>query len=93
MDSIKDIVPKVVKNISEQKPEAQDDVLNTWQHSVDKKTFEHTRVVGIKKGKLLVFTDSPVRLFDLTLQRAKILKQMQEKIPELQEIVFRIGKV
>lgn len=93
MDSIKDIVPQVVKNISEQKPNAHDDVLGAWQRSVDKKTFDHTRVIGIKNGKLLVFTDSPVRLFDLTLQRAKILKQIQEKIPELQEIAFKIGRV
>lgn len=93
MDSIKDIVNQVVKDISEQKPQKQDDVLGAWEQCVGKKTVQHTHVVGVKNGKLLVLTDSPVRLFDLTLQKIKILKQMQERVPELTEISFRIGKV
>ena len=93
MDQIKDILQQVVKNISEQKPQQQDDVQGAWQQSVDKKTLQHTRIVGVKNGKLLVLTDSPVRLFDLTLQKIKILKQLQEHVPELTEISFRMGKV
>jgi hypothetical protein len=93
MDQIKDIVYQVVKDISEQKPQNQNDLQEAWKQSVDKKTVQYTHIVGIKNGKLLIFTDSPVRLFDLSLKKTKILKQMQEKFPELTEISFRIGKV
>jgi len=93
MDQIKDIVHQVVKNISEQKPKNENDIQGVWEQIVGKKTVQHTQIVGIKNGKLLILVDSPVRIFDLTLQKTKILKQMQEKFPELTEISFRIGKV
>ena len=93
MDQIKDILQQVVKNISGQKPQKENDLQGLWEQAVDKKTAQHTHIFGIKKGRLLIFTDSPVRLFDLSLRKVRILKQMQEKLPDLLDISFKIGKV
>ncbi|MCX5681614.1 MAG: DUF721 domain-containing protein [Candidatus Omnitrophica bacterium] len=93
MDPIKDILQQVVKNLSEQKPRKEEDLQGLWEQVVGKKAAQHTHIFGIKNGRLLIFTDSPVRLFDLSLQKIKILKQMQEKIPEITEMSFKIGKV
>jgi predicted nucleic acid-binding Zn ribbon protein len=93
MDQIKDILQQVVKNISEHKVPEVDNLQSTWEHAVGKKTAQHTHIVGTKKGTLLVLADSPVRIFDLTLHKARILKQLQEQLPEILEISFKIGKV
>jgi predicted nucleic acid-binding Zn ribbon protein len=92
MDLIKDIVQQVVKNISEQKTPQEDNIQTAWEQAAGKKTAQHTHVAGVRKGNLLVLTDSPVRLFDLTLHKARILKQLQEHLPEIVEISFKIGK-
>ncbi len=93
MEQIKDILKQVVQSISDQKPQQEQNIQALWQKAVDQKTVQHTRLVGIKKGKLLVFVDSPVRVFDLTLHKKAILYKMQEGLPEISEITFKIGKV
>ncbi len=93
MEQIKDILKQVVRNISDQPTQQEQNIQTIWQKAVDQKTAQHTRLVGIKKGKLLVFVDSPVRVFDLTLHKNKILHKMQECFPEILEITFKIGKV
>jgi predicted nucleic acid-binding Zn ribbon protein len=93
MEQIKDILNQVVKNISDQKPQQEQDIQKAWEAAVNKKTAQHTHLVGVKKGKLLIFVDSPVRVFELTLHKNQILKKMQQQIPELLDITFKIGKV
>jgi len=93
MEQIKDILNQVVKNISDQKPQQEQDIQKAWEEAVNKKTVQHTHLVGVKKGKLLIFVDSPVRVFELTLHKNQILKKMQQQIPELLDITFKIGKV
>jgi len=92
MDNIKEIIQLVVKNISEQRPQKEKDIQSAWEEAVGKKTAQATHIIGVKEGRLLVATDSPTRLFDLTLHKKKFLKQMQEKWPELRDISFKIGK-
>ncbi len=93
MDSIKNIVQHVVKNISEKKPETELKIQRVWQHILDHKAQQHTRLVGIKEGMLLVFVDSPVWLFQLNLQKRKIVKDIQQEAPEIKDVCLKIGKV
>ncbi|MFA6378211.1 MAG: DciA family protein [Candidatus Omnitrophota bacterium] len=93
MENIKDIVHSVVKNISEQRPHKENDLQVLWEQAAGTKTAKATHIVGMKEGRLLVVTDSPARLFDLTLHKKKLLKNMQEKWSELKDISFKIGKV
>jgi len=92
MENIKEIIHLVVKNISEKKPQKQSDVHSAWEQVAGKKTAKGTHLVGMKDGRLLIVTESPARLFDLTLQKKKLLKQMQEILPEVCDISFKIGK-
>lgn len=93
MEQIKDILNQVVKNISGQKPQQEQNIQEVWEGAVNKKTAQHTHLVGIKKGKLLIFVDSPARVYDLTLHKKTILKKMQHQLPELLDMTFKIGKV
>jgi hypothetical protein len=92
MENIKDIVHLVVKNISEQRPPKENDLQALWEQVAGKKTAKGTHLVGIKEGRLLVATDSPTRLFDLTLHKKNLLMQLQKVLPELKDISFKIGK-
>ncbi len=82
----------MVKNISKQRPQNKSDLHVVWEQVAGKKTAKATRIVGIKEGRLLIVTDSPVRLFDLTLHKQALLRTMQEQLPEISDISFKIGK-
>jgi len=92
MDNIKEIVQLVVKNIADQQPQKEKDIQRVWEEVAGKKTAQATHIVGIKHGKLLIVTDSSIRLFDLTLHKRKFLNKLQEEWPELSDISFKIGK-
>lgn len=93
MDPIKDIISKVIANISSGKPEVHDKIQRIWENMLDQKARQHASIVGLQKGKLVVNVDSPAWLFQLNLQKRKVLEKFKEEIPELSYIHFKIGKV
>ena len=93
MEQIKEILSKVMTNISLGKPEIQNKIQKIWHAVFDEKTSKHTAIVGLQKGKLIVHVDSPAWLFQMNLQKRKILEKLKEEIPELSLIQFKIGKV
>lgn len=92
MDNIKEIIQLVVKNIADQQPQKEKDIQRAWEDAAGKKTAQATHIVGIKDGRLLIMTDSSIRLFDLTLHKKRFLSKLQEQWPELSDISFKIGK-
>ncbi len=93
MDPIKDIISTVIANMSSGKPEVHDKIQRIWQNMFDEKTRRHASIIGLQKGKLVVNVDSPAWLFQMNLQRRKVLAKLKEEIPELSYIHFKIGKV
>jgi hypothetical protein len=93
MEQIKDIVLKVITNISSGRPEVHNKIQRIWQNVFDKKTASHTSIVGLQKGTLVVHVDSPAWLFQMNLQKRKALERLRAEIPELSHIRFKIGKV
>ncbi len=93
MDQIKDIIPEIIKTISEHKPQKETKIQRVWENLFEGKIVKHTNIFGIKDGKLMVHVDSPVWLFRLNSQKYKILKEIKEETPEIEDIRFIIGKV
>ena len=93
MEQIKDIILNVIGNISSGKPEVHNKLQRIWQNFFDKKTLEHTAIVGLRKGELVVHVDSPAWLFQMNLQKRKTLEKLQTEFPELSKIRFKLGKV
>ncbi len=79
--------------MSSGRPEMQNKIQRLWQNILEKKIIQHTKIIGLQKGKLVVHVDSPAWLFQMNLQRRKVLEKMKEGIPELSHIHFKIGKV
>ncbi len=93
MEQIKDIIPQVINHIAQKKPEVQNKIQRLWQGISNGKAAKHTSVVNLQKGTLTVHVDSPAWLFQMNLQKRKILEHLKEEIPELTQIYFKIGKV
>jgi len=93
MEKIKNIIPEVVKTLSRKEPQEETKIQRVWDNLLDGKVKKHTKLFGIKEGKIMVCVDSPAWMFHLNLKKNKLLKEIKEEIPELTEICFKIGKV
>ena len=93
MDEIKAIIPQVVKTLSERKISEQEKLQDLWKNLSQGKTAKHTLLSGMRDGKLLVYVDSPAWLFQMSLQKKKILEKIQSEFIEISDIIFKIGKV
>lgn len=63
-----------------------------WQDILEKQQLGHARLGGQRDGNLLVFVDSPARAYHLRMSKAKILKQIREKIPTIKDITFKVSE-
>ncbi len=93
MDQIKDIIQNVIGKISSEGFKDQTKIYEIWQKIVGEAGIKHTCISGLKDKTLLVLVDSSAWLFQMSLQRKKILEQIQKEKLEIQKIVFKIGKV
>ncbi len=93
MEQIKDIISQVIANISSGRPEVHNKIQRIWQNILDKKALQHTAIVGLHKGQLVIHVDSPAWLFQMNFQKRKVLEKLKTEIPELSHIHFKIGKV
>jgi len=92
MDSIKDIIPQVVEKMARQRAGEQGALEQAWQDVLEKHDLKHVRLVGPRDGNLLVSVDSPARAYHLRMRKARILKQLQEKIPGIKDITFKVSE-
>ncbi len=93
MEPIKDIIPQVIANISQKKPETQEKIQRLWYSMVGEQAKEHTAMAEFKDKRLTVHVDSPAWLFQMNVKKRKILERLKEEWPDLQNIHFKIGKV
>ncbi len=93
MEEIKNVLSKVLSDISLGRPDVQAKIQHIWQNAFDKKAVVHSMIVGLEKGCLMVNVDSPAWLFQLSLKKKKILEKLKEEVPQLSQIRFKIGKV
>ena len=92
MDNIQDIIKAVIEDLAQKKPQTALDAEQLWRKS-SAALGNHTRVEGINNGALKIIVDSPTRLFQLNIRRGPLLKQIQKEIPEISNLIFRVGKV
>ncbi|MDD3374186.1 MAG: DUF721 domain-containing protein [Candidatus Omnitrophica bacterium] len=93
MEEIKNIIQDVVKTLSVKEPQEETKIQRIWDNLLNGKIKKHTKIFGIKEGKMIVCVDSPAWMFHLNLKKNKILKEIREEISEVKEICFKLGKV
>ncbi len=93
MGSIKDIIPQVMGEMAGKRHHSQERLEGTWQGILEKGEAKHTKIAGIKEGKVFVWVDSPAWLYHMKTRQAKTLERFQKEWPDIQSIHFKIGRV
>ncbi len=91
MDEIKNIVHSVIGDLSGQQLKNEQQLFEFWDRILNSKERKHARLSGLKNGTLYVHVDSSAWLYQMNLQKGKILRRMQEKFPEVRKIFIKIG--
>lgn len=93
MDNIKDIVNSVISNLSTRSQKGDDKLERVWSSVLEKKELQHTKLVGMRDGTVSVLVDTPAWLYQMNIKKTKILDRLQNEIPDIKNIRYRIGKV
>ena len=93
MDSIKNIIPQVIKRLSNRQPNTQEVLENLWKGALKNEELGHVKLAGISDGKVLAYVDSPAWLYQIQIRKIKILEQLKKEILDIVDINFKIGKV
>ena len=93
MNTIKDIIPQVIEQLSLRQPDHQMKIQRIWQNIIDERMAAHSALDHFTQGILTVSVDSSSWLFQMNLNKRKILERLQEEMPDVKNIQFKIGKV
>ena len=93
MDNIKGIVKTVVEEAARRHTYDYDKVRGLFETSLETKERQHTKWMGIKGTSAFVLVDTPAWLYHIKMRHNAILKKLQEEMPDIKVISFKIGKV
>ena len=93
MDNIEDIVKNVIGNMASQKIEEHDKVHRLWLNILSETELKHTKLLGVKDGKVAVIIDSPAWLYQMNTRKRKILQLLKEELSSIESIYFKVGKI
>lgn len=91
--NVADLAPKIVAQCGLANRVKLEDVLAAWEEIVGAFLFKLTRPDTIERGILTVRLMQPTAHHALSLEKAKILKRLQAKLPDakIRDIRFRHG--
>ena len=94
-EGIKSIVTKVIGTIETKGPGKKEKVLNAWEACVGQKASSHSRPVGIRRKIITIEIDSSAWLYELSLKKKRILKDIKKELGEknIEDIRFRMGDI
>ena len=90
MNSIKDIIPHVIAPLS-RGSQSLTEIGQWWlrHYGEGKKTV----AIAVKDGTLTVHVDCAGRRFKMEQERGEYLKHVQTCFPNMQRIIFKVGKI
>lgn len=89
---LKNLLPSVLKEIESRRDERPDFILASWNEMIDPKWRPLTEAFSFEKGALMVKVKNTALYTVLVQQeKTKLLKKLQEKFPQVKNIIFRIG--
>lgn len=88
MKNIKELIPSVIEEMAKKRPQ-EIDIAALWQRI----SPNGSRIAEIKNGHVTVIVDSSARKIHLFRKKEEILLQLQQKIPTIKTIYFKVGSV
>ncbi|MDD4893851.1 MAG: DciA family protein [Candidatus Omnitrophica bacterium] len=92
MQTIKDVVAGVLKGLKEKK-QAKDSPEFLLKQALHRKELVHTKFRYLHKGVLGITVDSSAWLYQLNLQKPKLLEKLCKKSKDIKDIHFYIGEI
>lgn len=92
MESIRDIIPQVIENLALKKPKTKRNIHEVWRIAAGTQA-DFCEVRDFRNGILWVNVDSSARIFEMSTRKGEIIKNLKNEVPELRDIIFKIGKV
>lgn len=90
----------IVSNIDQKTILTEETMMGVWTRAAGKRAAKHSRPVQLKKSKLIVNVENSSWLYELTLNRKKIVPKLDREIARLtdnkktvKDIQLRIGEV
>lgn len=92
---LKDILKGIISRLEKDRGGEGPGVLEAWKKAVTAGAAKHTRPVSLKAGRLVVHVTDSSRLYNLTLEKQKIIRKLNGylKKKKIKEIRFKIGEV
>jgi len=91
MQTIKDIIPDVIRGL-ETKKHAKNELELLLKRILPKKELGHVKFRYLRKGILGISVDSSSWLYQLNLQKPQLLAKLGKKPPTIKDIRFYIGE-
>ena len=90
---LKDVLKNVLSGL-EKREEEETAFLDVWRKTIGEEAAKHTKIDYIKGTKMLVSVSDSSRLYKLTCDKKKIIKNLNKKAnKQIKEIQFRIGEI
>lgn len=93
MDNIEDIVKNVIGDMASRKMEEHDKVHRLWLNILSEAELKHTKLLGLKDGRIAAMVDSPAWLYQMNTRKRKILQLLKEELSTIESIYFKVGKI
>lgn len=94
MDSIKTILPHILKDIKRKQGYSKEEIESLWVHSVKKNMALHSQANFLKNGKLYVSVENPAWLYELRINKKQILEKLNKKSEnKIKDVSLRVGDI
>ncbi|MBN1872420.1 MAG: DUF721 domain-containing protein [Candidatus Omnitrophica bacterium] len=94
-EKIDGVVKSIIKRLDDQSIPTSEAVTAAWDEVVGNKAKLHTKPASLIKKRLTVNVDGSTWLYELTLKKESLVKEMKKRLGEgkIEEIQFRIGDI
>ena len=86
-NGVKNSIGKLLAKVKEKQ-----DIVRLLGEVVSRGASEHITNIKIRKGKIVVFVDSPVWAQELNLQAKQVLEKLRNQENTIEEIKFLVGR-
>ena len=93
--AIGDVLKETLKKLMSPARPSEEGVLLLWEAAAGCGAAKHSKPITIKKSELVVSVDSSSWLYEMTLRKKDILKNLEWKFGKknIKNIRFRIGEI
>jgi predicted nucleic acid-binding Zn ribbon protein len=93
MDTIKDTLINLIRDLKTKKPQTKEDHAILLKKTLTQKELRHIKLNYLKQGILNVNVDSSSWLYSLSLRKQDLLTKINKKCSAIKDIHFRIGAI